>query len=85
MKLSLAVLVAVAVLLSTPPAGADPFNPPCTITPEQSCAHSGTRSGEVRYCPDTGGFVGVFTGSCPSLWMGPYAPGNPSYGDDDDR
>lgn len=27
------------------------------------------------FCPDTGKYVNQFSGSCPSLWVGPYLPG----------
>lgn len=82
-KLALTALWGLSALAGVGVAHADPFNPSCFVTPEQSC-QSGNRTGQIRYCPG-GGFVGEFTGSCPSLWTGPYAPGNPSYGGDDDR
>ncbi|MCV7260537.1 hypothetical protein [Mycobacterium shimoidei] len=53
--------------LTAAPAAAEPsdcFNP-------QMCADPG----QVIYCPDTGGYVTAFSGSCPSLSVGPYLPG----------
>jgi hypothetical protein len=37
------------------------------------------------YCPETGAFITQFSGSCPSLWVGPNLPGNPFRNGDDDR
>jgi hypothetical protein len=64
---------------------ADPFNPPCNITPEQSCSTNGTPPGQLKVCPETGGWTSEFGPQCPSLWIGPYLPGNPSNGGTDDR
>lgn len=63
----------------------DPFQPPCDITPEQSCSSNGTPPGQLRVCPETGGWTSEFGPQCPSLWVGPYLPGNPSTGGGGDR
>jgi hypothetical protein len=82
-KLLLAGLLSAATVLSAAPAGADPFNPPCTITPEQSCEHNGTPPGQLVRCPETSEWVSEFHGTCASLWVGPNLPGNPFNRDDD--
>lgn len=76
MTLTLALAAAAAAVLAVP-APLDPSPPICT-TNVQDC-----QPGQVIYCPDTGGFITRFSGSCPSLWVGPYRPGNPSNGGDD--
>ncbi|GAB4621083.1 hypothetical protein MOKP38_46340 [Mycobacterium avium subsp. hominissuis] len=72
MKIVVAVLGMVVLALSAP-ANADPGEPPICNTSLDQC-----QPGQVIYCPDTGGFISRFSGSCPSLWVGPYGPGNPS-------
>jgi hypothetical protein len=84
-KLALVALCALPPLAGVGTASADPFNPPCTITPEQSCSSSGTPPGQLVRCPETGQWVNEFSGSCPSLWVGPNLPGNPFNGGTDDR
>jgi hypothetical protein len=84
-KLALIALCALSTLAGAGVASADPFNPPCVIEPGQDCSHNGTPRGAVVYCPETGGWISQFSGSCPSLWVGPYLPGNPSNGGTDDR
>lgn len=76
MTLIMTVLAALALGLAVP-ASADPGEPPICNTSVDQC-----QPGQVIYCPDTGGFITRFSGSCPSLWVGPYSPGNPSNGDD---
>jgi hypothetical protein len=85
MGLLLAGIFAAAAVLSAAPSNADPWNPACTITPEQSCNHNGTPPGQLKFCPETGGWISEFSGSCPSLWNGPYSPGGlqPNGGTDD--
>jgi hypothetical protein len=85
MKSLMAAILASAALLGSAPASADPWNPPCTITPEQSCSSNGTPPGQLKFCPETGGWTSEFDPQCPSLWVGPYLPGNPSNGGTDDR
>lgn len=70
-RLAVYVLVAVFVygfltLAAAPKAHADP---------DQCDARYQTCLGSLVYCPDTGQFITRFSGSCPSLWVGPYLPG----------
>jgi hypothetical protein len=66
------VLACFVLLVLTPPKGrADPGG---------VCGSAGC----VHFCPDTGGFVSTYSGACPSLRVGPYAPGGLRPNDDDD-
>jgi len=67
-RLLLASVLVVAALYGSVTAHADPD---CTLHNTQLCGDPG----KVTYCPDTGGFVTAFSGYCPSLVFGPYAPG----------
>jgi hypothetical protein len=74
-KLMLAAILSAAALLSAAPAGADPsYDPACGQ--QARCSYGPPRGPGLVFCPDTGGFVNEFHGSCPSLWVGgPYLPG----------
>ena len=60
-------ILSAAAVLSAAPAGADPWNPPCTITPEQSCSHNGTPPGQLKFCPETGGWIERVLGIVPKF------------------
>lgn len=63
-------------------ASADPYDPACGM--QGRCSYGPPSGPGLVYCPDTGGYVNQFHGSCPSLYVGGYLPGGlvPNGGDD---